>query len=161
MVLAHHLVNLEKSSETLPYDPCIGHQLPNVYMHTAQQVMTRADFIRQLDRLNIFTITPDSLVRASSVPMQRAFREICSEPGFEEHLEKTLKRIADIESLGRTRELVAKDLVGGASYEIEKGIQPRSRGSGLWSGRGKEGVTVRLRPAPEGDDGNNRNGDKA
>ena len=50
--------------------------------------------------------------------MQRAFRSICSEPGFAEHLEKTLQRISDIESLGRTRELVAKDLVLGGRYVV-------------------------------------------
>jgi hypothetical protein len=33
-------------------------------------------------------------------------------------LEGTLQRIADIESLGRTRELVAKDLVLGGKYKI-------------------------------------------
>jgi hypothetical protein len=52
------------------------------------------------------------------VPMQRAFRSICGEEGFDEYLEATLKRIADIESLGRTRELVAKDLVLGGRYKI-------------------------------------------
>jgi hypothetical protein len=50
--------------------------------------------------------------------MQRAFRSICGEEGFDEYLEATLKRIADIESLGRTRELVAKDLVLGGRYKI-------------------------------------------
>ena len=50
--------------------------------------------------------------------MQRAFREICNEEGFEKHLEATLQRISDIESLGRTREIVAKDLVAGGRYKI-------------------------------------------
>jgi len=50
--------------------------------------------------------------------MQRAFRSICGEEGFDEYLDSTLKRIADIESLGRTRELVAKDLVLGGRYKI-------------------------------------------
>jgi len=53
------------------------------------------------------------MVRADSVPMQIAFREICAEPGFDEYLQATLDRISAIESLGRTRELVMKDLVGG------------------------------------------------
>jgi hypothetical protein len=78
--------------------------------------MTRADFIREYDHMNIFTITSKALVRADSVPMQRAFREICKEPGFREYLDATLVRIADIESLGRTREIVAKDLVQGGKY---------------------------------------------
>jgi hypothetical protein len=85
--------------------------------------MTRADFIQSYDHINIFTITSTADVRADSVPMQRAFREICSEPGFRDHLEATLQRISDIESLGRTRELVAKDLVLGGRYKIMKGKQ--------------------------------------
>lgn len=50
--------------------------------------------------------------------MQRAFRSICEEPGFDDHLEATLQRINDIESLGRTREIVAKDLVLGGKYKF-------------------------------------------
>ena len=94
-------------------------QLP---LHVARQIMTRADFIQAYDHVNIFTIDSEAMVRADSVPMQNAFREICSEPGFEEHLQKTLDRIAAIESLGRTREVVAKDLVSeGKVYKVEGG----------------------------------------
>ncbi|KAI1821598.1 hypothetical protein F4861DRAFT_449835 [Xylaria intraflava] len=118
MVLAQALVDKEEQMET--YDPEIGHVLPSFPMHKAQQIMTRADFIRELDRLNLFTITSSAQVRASSVPMHRAFREICAEPGFRQFLEDTLQRISDIESLGRTRELVAKDLVLGGTYHIAK-----------------------------------------
>jgi len=50
--------------------------------------------------------------------MQNAFREVCSEEGFEEHLEATLERISAIESLGRTRELTIKDLWNGGKYKI-------------------------------------------
>ncbi len=103
------------------YDPTTGHVLPTFPLHIAQQIMTRSDFIRALDRLNLFSITSQAQVRASSVPMQRAFREIVAQPGFREHLQATIDRIAAIESLGRTRELVAKDLVLGGTYEIKKG----------------------------------------
>lgn len=179
MVLAQALVDLEDSealgdsrqqnSQHLPDHPsassdypaplsglteagdkaAAGHQLPSFPMHIAQQLMTRSDFIRQLDRLNLFTITPSARVRASSVPMQQAFRDICGAPGFREHLNKTLARIADIESLGRTRELVAKDLALGGSYEVERGVV-EARIAKRWlggggGGRTKEGVTVRLR----------------
>jgi len=102
------------------YNPETGHILPTFPMHIAQQIMTRADFIRALDRFNLFSITSDAQVRASSVPMQRAFREIVAEPGFRKHLQDTIDRIAAIESLGRTREVVAKDLLLGAKYEITK-----------------------------------------
>ena len=50
--------------------------------------------------------------------MMNAFREVCNIPGFDEHLQKTLDRISAIESLGRTREIVAKDLVGGGKYRV-------------------------------------------
>ena len=50
--------------------------------------------------------------------MQLAFREICSQEGFDEHLEATLDRISAIESLGRTRELTIKDLWNKGRYRI-------------------------------------------
>ena len=137
MVLALALVDKEAEMD-LTYDAETGHVLPWFPMHKAQEIMTRADFIRELDRLNLFTITSRAEVRASSVPMHRAFREICALPGFREFLSDTLDRIAAIESLGRTRELVAKDLVLGGRYEYAR--DPRS---GV--------VRVELRQ-PEGED---------
>jgi hypothetical protein len=80
--------------------------------------MTRSDFIRQHHDLSIFSIDSRAIVRADSVPMQRAFNEICSEPGFEKFLEATLDRISGIESLGRTKELTFKDLWDGGKYKI-------------------------------------------
>ena len=80
--------------------------------------MTRADFIRRHHELSIFAIDSHANVRADSVPMQRAFNEICSAEGFEEFLEATLERIGDIESLGRTKELTFKDLWEGGKYEM-------------------------------------------
>lgn len=50
--------------------------------------------------------------------MQRAFREVCSEPGFAQFLEETLDRISAIESLGRTRELTIKDLWNSGKYKV-------------------------------------------
>lgn len=108
MVLAKALVDRENEMEET-YCPERGHKLPEMPLHESRQVMTRADFIQQYDQDNIFTIDSRALVRADSVPMQHAFREICSQPGFDEHLEATLERINDIESLGRTRELTVKD----------------------------------------------------
>lgn len=119
MVLATALVDQEKEMETT-YDPEKGHVLPSFPLYKAQEIMTRVDFVRAFDSLNLFSITSDAQVRASSVPMHHAFREIVSQPGFREHLQGTIERIAAIESLGRTRELVAKDLVHGGKYEIRK-----------------------------------------
>ena len=134
MVLALALVDKEDEMETT-YDEVHGHMLPWFPLHKAQQVMTRSDFIREMDRLKLFSINSHAEVRASSVPMHRAFQEICAEPGFRQFLEDTLERIGDIESLGRTRELVAKDLVLGGQYEISKG----------WSGK----LRVDLKEKPE------------
>ncbi|KAF3347255.1 hypothetical protein VD0002_g5080 [Verticillium dahliae] len=134
MVLAQALVQEEPNMDAT-YDAKIGHILPSFPLHIAQQRMTRADFIRQMDRLNLFSITSEADVRASSVPMHHAFRQICSEPGFNEHLEATTLRIADIESLGRQRELVAKDLVLGGHYEI--------------ANQGSNGFTVKVVPGED------------
>lgn len=135
MVLAQALVAKEADMEKT-YDPVVGHVLPTFPFHIAQQLMTRCDFIRPLDSLNLFSITSQAEVRASSVPMHRAFREICSQPGFDQFLEDTIQRISDIESLGRTRELVAKDLVLGGHYEIETGFK---------------GINVRIKEPKEND----------
>ncbi|KAK4447757.1 hypothetical protein QBC34DRAFT_408816 [Podospora aff. communis PSN243] len=121
VVLATALVDKAQEMDDKCYDPQTGHVLPTFPLHIAQQIMTRADFVRALDRLNLFSITSDAQVRASSVPMQRAFKEIVAQEGFREYLQATIDRIAAIESLGRTRELVAKDLVLGATYQIKKG----------------------------------------
>ncbi|KAF3763108.1 hypothetical protein M406DRAFT_340780 [Cryphonectria parasitica EP155] len=159
MVLALALVDLEESSPpglTHPatpmpletYDPVVGHRLPSFPMHIAQQIQTRADFVRELDRMNLFTITSAAQMRASSVPMHRAFREICMQPGFREHLEATNDRISAIESLGRTREVVAKDLVLGGRYEIARERE----------GRGEKLVVGLRQPPEEKDDDDNDQG---
>lgn len=117
MVLARALVEREKTLER-SNDPEMGHILPEIPLHEAREIMTRADFIQAYDHENIFTIDSRAMVRADSVPMQNAFREICSVDGFDEHLEGTLERIADIESLGRTRELTIKDLWDQGKYRV-------------------------------------------
>lgn len=136
MVLAKALVDKEEEM-TQTYDPIIGHLLPTYPFHIAQELMTRCDFIRKLDSLNLFSITSQADVRASSVPMHLAFQEICAQPGFAQHLDNTIERISAIESLGRTRELVAKDLVLGGQYEIEQT---------------RRGIIVKLKEAENEDD---------
>lgn len=117
MVLAKALVDVEKDMER-NYDPHKGHILPEIPLHKAREIMTRADFVQSYDHENIFTIDSRAMVRADSVPMQQAFREICATEGFDKHLEDTLERIGDIESLGRTRELTIKDLWNQGKYRI-------------------------------------------
>lgn len=117
MVLARALVQQQKEMEA-SYDPEMGYILPSLPLHVARQVMTRADFIQDYDRINVFTIDPLANVRADSVPMMHAFKDVCAQPGFDEYLEATLNRISDIESLGRTKELTIKDLWEGGKYEV-------------------------------------------
>ncbi|KAJ5609137.1 hypothetical protein N7528_009704 [Penicillium herquei] len=116
MVLAKALVEAEEEMEI--YHPELGHVLPEIPLHKAREIMTRADFVQSYDHDNIFTIDSRAMVRADSVPMQRAFREICAIEGFNDHLEGTLQRIGDIESLGRTRELTIKDLWNSGKYQM-------------------------------------------
>ena len=109
MVLAKALVEKQKEMETT-YDDEVGHLLPNIPLFKARYIMTRADFIEGYDHENIFTIDSKAMVRADSVPMMNAFKEICAEEGFDDFLEATLDRISAIESIGRTKELTFKDL---------------------------------------------------
>lgn len=117
MVLAKALVDREKEMEKT-YDSEKGHILPEIPLHEAREIMTRADFIQSYDHENIFTIDSRAMVRADSVPMQHAFRAICGQEGFDKHLEGTLERIGDIESLGRTREVTIKDLWDQGKYKM-------------------------------------------
>jgi hypothetical protein len=117
MVLANALYQSSLSMSST-YVPSTGHILPEIPLHRARYIMTRSDFIRKHHDLSIFSIDSHAMVRADSVPMQRAFNEICSEPGFEKFLEATLERIGGIESLGRTKELTFKDLWEGGKYRI-------------------------------------------
>lgn len=104
------------------------HELPQIPLWIARRIMTRPDYIQVYDNLNIFTLDSNSYVRADSVPMMQAFHEIASMPNFDELLEETIDRVSAIESLGRTRELVAKDLVqkGGLYRFSEDEKKPRS-----------------------------------
>lgn len=115
MLLAKALVDKEAEEENSPSSSSHHHDLPSIPLHHARQIMTRADFIQQYDASNLFTIDSDAMVRADSRAMQNAFRDVCAHPDFPPHLDATLKRIAAIESLGRTRELVAK------CPDVEKG----------------------------------------
>jgi hypothetical protein len=117
MVLAKALVDKEKEMES-NYHEEQGHILPQIPLHEAREIMTRADFIQSYDHENIFTIDSRAMVRADSVPMQRAFQEICAIENFDKHLDGTLERIGDIESLGRTRELTIKDLWDSGKYRV-------------------------------------------
>ena len=126
LALALHKRYAEMDSS---YDPKDGHILPSFPLHRARFLMTRSDFIRKHHDLSIFSIDSHAMVRADSVPMQRAFNEICAEPGFEGFLDATLERIGAIESLGRTKELTFKDLWEGGKYKlVTKDTKGREQG---------------------------------
>jgi hypothetical protein len=143
MVLAKELVDMEKEMENT-HDPEKGHILPQLPLFKARQVMTRADFIQLYDHDNIFTIDSRANVRADSVPMMNAFREICAEPGFAQYLEDTLDRISAIESLQRTKELTMKDLW------IEQQGQQRGKYSFVTKDtKGRETGVIEMRVTPD------------
>lgn len=124
-------------------DESKDHSLPELPLWRARQIMTRADYIQQYDNLNIFTIDSESRVRADSVPMMRAFHELATHPHFDELLDDTIDRVAQIESLGRTREIVAKDLVEGGRYQMKEGKD------------GKNYVSLLLNSSKKGNDQKN------
>ncbi|KAI0079276.1 hypothetical protein K474DRAFT_1673490 [Panus rudis PR-1116 ss-1] len=95
--------------------------LPKIPYYKCRQIMTRPDFLEELDRLNIIAIdlfmmwslqinhdvTPDSLL------LLNAAREVVEEEGFDEVLDNVRDRVDEIESLHRTRELTFKDVKAG------------------------------------------------
>ncbi|KAF2964698.1 hypothetical protein GQX73_g8880 [Xylaria multiplex] len=123
MLLAKKLVDKEKAMRIAgTYDG----RLPQIPIHEAQQIMTNAAWIKEHEHNNIFTINSDGMVQADSVAMQHAMREICEREGFDEHLQATLDRLDEIESLQRTREITLKDLQ-------EKGVYQANVSNGIIS----------------------------
>ena len=143
MVLARALVEKEKAMDSF-YDEEIGHILPQIPLYKARYIMTRADFIESYDHENIFTIDGNAMVRADSVPMMNAFKEICAEEGFNDFLEATLDRISAIESIGRTKELTFKDL-----WYDQKNEQRGKYTFVSKDNRGRETGSVEMRVVPD------------
>ncbi|KAJ7772141.1 hypothetical protein DFH07DRAFT_803875 [Mycena maculata] len=92
--------DVELSLPTIPYWKC-------------RQIMTRPDFLEDLDRANIIAIDVHHDVRPDSMLILRASREVVEEDGFDELLDNVRDRIDEIESLHRTRELTFKDVDAG------------------------------------------------
>ncbi|KAF7315154.1 hypothetical protein MIND_00029800 [Mycena indigotica] len=87
--------------------------LPTIPYWRCREIMTRADFLEELDRANIIAIDVEHEVRPDSMLILQAAREVCDEEGFDELLDNVRDRIDEIESLHRTRELTFKDLQEG------------------------------------------------
>ena len=146
MLLAKALVDKEKDMRRA--GTWNGH-LPQIPIHEAQQIMTNATWIKEHEHNNIFTINSDGMVQADSVAMQHAMREICDLPGFDEHLQATLDRLDEIESLQRTREITLKDLQENGEYQADIS----KKGSGVSDAV----VSVRLKPV--GGESSSKEGD--
>ncbi|EKM81121.1 hypothetical protein AGABI1DRAFT_127148 [Agaricus bisporus var. burnettii JB137-S8] len=92
--------------------------LPKIPYGKCRQIMTRTDFLEDLDRLNIISIDTHLDVRPDSMLVLHAAREICEEEGFDELLDSVRERIDEIESLHRTSELTFKDLRKGDKLRL-------------------------------------------
>ncbi|KAK7393993.1 hypothetical protein QQX98_013220 [Neonectria punicea] len=114
MVLAKVLVEKQQAMEK---EGIAGSILPQIPLHEARQIMTKYDWIQRHDHLNIFAIDSNSMVKAGSVAMQNAFKDVCGQEGFDDHLKATLDRLDQLESLGRTREITFKDLYDRGEYQ--------------------------------------------
>jgi len=99
--------------------PC----LPTIPYWRCRQIMTRPDFLEDLDKLNIISIDIEHNVRPDSMLILRSAREVAAEEGFQELLDGVRARIDEIESLHRTRELTFKDVEAGdrIRLSVDKG----------------------------------------
>ncbi|KAG6867793.1 hypothetical protein C0993_010988 [Termitomyces sp. T159_Od127] len=98
-------------------------ELPVIPYWRCRQIMTRADFIEELDRINIIAIDVHHNIRPDSMLILHAAQEVASEEGFQELLDNVRDRIDEIESLHRTRELTFKDVDQGdrIAVTVDKG----------------------------------------
>ncbi|CAK5281842.1 unnamed protein product, partial [Mycena citricolor] len=78
---------------------------PFFHQYKCREIMTRADFMEDLDRANIISVDIHHDVRPDSMLILHAARQVCEEDGFDELLDNVRDRIDEIESLHRTREL--------------------------------------------------------
>ncbi|PAV24222.1 hypothetical protein PNOK_0129000 [Pyrrhoderma noxium] len=87
--------------------------LPSVSFEEARQLMTRTDFIEDLDKNNIVAIDVNFNVHPDSMIILQAAKEVVERDGFDEMLDNVRDRVDEIESLHRTRELTFKDVSKG------------------------------------------------
>ncbi|SPO35199.1 uncharacterized protein PSFLO_00670 [Pseudozyma flocculosa] len=121
--------NRRRVTESIMTDPSMdeeadvrGADVPNPHLTwgEARQTMTRPDYIMELDHLNVIHIDRHHHIRADSMPLLRAFRRVAESEGYGDKLERVMDRVAAIESLGRTRELVWKEQGDGGKFLIKK-----------------------------------------
>lgn len=110
------------SEEALP--------LPSLPYWKCREIMTRADFLEELDRLNIIAIDIHHDVRPDSMLILQAAQEVVKGDGFDDVLDGVRSRIDEIESLHRTRELTFKDLDKGDKIKLSV---DKGGSTGYWS----------------------------
>ncbi|CAE6341502.1 unnamed protein product [Rhizoctonia solani] len=103
-----------KRSET----PEKAGKMPSISYYECRQIMTRPDFINQLDHLNIISIDVKHQVRLDSMLTLEAAKEVVNKEGFDELLQGVRDRVDEIESLHRTRELTFKDVESGDRIRV-------------------------------------------
>ncbi|KAA1075085.1 hypothetical protein PGT21_028444 [Puccinia graminis f. sp. tritici] len=114
--------NADETAASQPDSVNHSHYPKGIPYSVARQVMTRTDFLSQLDHENMISIDTDYHIKPNSIVLLNVIRELCNEPDFQERLDSVLERIGDIESLGRTRELLwksGKDGHGVMNIKIE------------------------------------------
>ncbi|KZS87204.1 hypothetical protein SISNIDRAFT_419955 [Sistotremastrum niveocremeum HHB9708] len=82
--------------------------LPAIPYWRCRQIMTRPDFLEELDRKNIISVDVHHDVRPDSLLTLQAARQVVEEDDFESTLQNVRDRIDEIESLHRTRELTVR-----------------------------------------------------
>ncbi|KAI0628988.1 hypothetical protein C8Q77DRAFT_327557 [Trametes polyzona] len=90
-----------------------GIPLPRIPYYECRQIMTRPDFMDELDRKNIIAIDINHDVTPDSWLILHAAEEVVGEDGFDDLLDSVRDRVDEIESLHRTRELTFKDVDAG------------------------------------------------
>jgi len=93
--------------------------LPKIPYYQCRQIMTRPDFLEDLDRANIIAIDINHDVTPDSVLLLHAAKKVVEEEGFDDVLQSVRDRVDEIESLHRTRELTFKDLSAGDCIRLQ------------------------------------------
>ncbi|KZV97832.1 hypothetical protein EXIGLDRAFT_607590 [Exidia glandulosa HHB12029] len=83
-------------------------EMPKIPFIEARQIMTRADFIEELDTLNIIAIDIHHNITPESMLILHAARSVVEVDGFDDMLDNVRDRIDEIEGLHRQRELIVR-----------------------------------------------------
>ncbi|WVW84094.1 hypothetical protein I302_106123 [Kwoniella bestiolae CBS 10118] len=119
--------------------------LPYVTYEAARRIMTRTDFLNELDHYHVVSIDLNHHVRPDSLLLLRAAQQVVSEENFDDDLDTTRDRVDQIEGLHRQSELTVKEPFKVTFDKID--------GKGVWEVVGLGDSFV---PASEDDDEEDR-----